>query len=504
MDNSVSNNNFYKTFTPFITPKTRTAEKTMHGKDFVVYTPPSNITKTFYRYISAGGFLIVPILAILLSKKNLSSIMQKANLEHFRAINSEKNGFLGWFPEYFAKFKQNLCKKVMSVLQPYTRKKDLWTTKLNNKSNNSFVGKIFRKTNDFFISLKTKAAERKYKKLEKNFAALEKLLKEQFEIIKRSGTGEIKILFPKKLLKNPLDEMPQTVDLSKTASGLDRAKLAQEILDKIKNLMKNSKNYGEIAEKITYSCEDIFKKAESKLVSLEKAINMQGMNNANIRRSIKEVYDELIKFRYAEYIPNNPNASTKSARKFYIDKTNKLFENLKSQISNPEKIKLQLEGFEKAITECPKGLIEELRDILKCNDIQSSYILQEKTPSLFKYYRPEEYIKVKRKINDFASELKSAEKIQNKLLPNAINSIEKGNVITNLLSIIIPSSFLMLNHAKSTDKTKEKRNLISFMLGAITMIGTQYFSMCTRTSSILYGLGTAFITSKLFNKFMAK
>jgi len=166
-----------------------------------------------------------------------------------------------------------------------------------------------------------------------------------------------------------------------------------------------------------------------------------------------------------------------------------------------------VEDFEKLIQKAQNpdnmGLLEQIRMLLKCNDSKTDCVLTNTKAALFKHYQPDEYLKTKKMLNDFAKELKFAKERESNLLPTAFDEINRGKIFTHALSVAVPGSILLGNSITSstTDtKNRNKRNLFSFLTGALVMVATHNLAVWSRTKSILWSVVGAFTTAKLYDR----
>lgn len=142
------NNKFYNTFTPFITPKTRSAEKTIAGrKERKEFQPPYKFRKEFYGYLTAGGFLAFPILAMAISQKNIFTALRKTDTETFRLAMSDNNGMFHTLSVGIAKVKKGFLARFWDMIQPFKESREKLAGKLNKNSNENVVASLFISSN---------------------------------------------------------------------------------------------------------------------------------------------------------------------------------------------------------------------------------------------------------------------------------------------------------------------------------------------------------------------
>jgi len=512
MSNSIENHQFYRNFTPFINAKTKTAEKTMNGRVYSSYTPPYKLSKELYNYLSAGGLLILPVLALTISKKNIFSGLKKTNKEFFSLINSNSSGFWNNISKKIAILKYNCLTKFWSVVKPLRSVREKWSIKLNATENQSLVANSYRYINSLLKGTKTNAANKIYFKAQKSFMAMEDNLEPILKIIDASAKGKVRVVFPKSLLKNSPDEIPMIVKLNKTAKGKNRVKEIRKILDEIKKMLDTKNvNFDDILKKITFSCEDIFAKGEATLISMHKTLRAQGMSSSKTDRIIKSIYDNFNKYRFAEVASNSPNLSPEAVRKLYLHRIKKDIELLKPVIKNNTILKTHVDTLEDLILKRASsnnmGLLEKLRFLLKCNDVPNNVLKTGVKPSFLKQYKPDEYLRMKKLINDFARNIKSARMVQTELLPAAMQEIDRGSAFTQAIALAAPTALLGTNiycSRAGESKEKNKRNFYSFLVGSLVMLGGFYVSMQQKSKLVVEGILAAFLTSRLYERYFQK
>ncbi len=510
----VNNNKFYNTFTPFIDEKTRSAEKTMVGrKQRKEFKPPYKFSKEFYNYLTAGGLLAFPVLAMAISQKNIFTAMKRTDTELFRLSMSENGGFFHGLSRKIALFKQNFFSRFLNFIQPLRKARENFTDKLNSPKNKNAASSLFQGINNIFKRFKTSAGHRKYTQLTEAFNSLEKTIEERLKLFEESASGKLKILFPKSLLKEGLEEIPRAVDVSKTKSGKNRAQEARRIMSEIKSLLgSKSKSYEQVLQRITFSCEDVFDKAESKLVSIYTALHKSSHSSANTDDIIKEIFKNLNGYRFAEKNEHMQNFPAWARRKKYISFALNQIKALKKEIPPQNRQVLsQISNLENLLSQKAKpenmGLLEKLRILLKCDDIKPDIIKGGKHSALFKLYSPEDYMLLKREITNFAQDLKFANKTQKHLLPKDIHEIDRGGVFAKALSVALPAGLLGVNIWNSKageEKAKSKRNFYSFIVGSAVMLASNYCTMNSQKRSIIYGILSAFLTSRLAERYIKK
>ena len=507
MTNSIGNNKIYQTFSPFITPKTTTAEKNINGKEFVVRKPPPNISKEFYKFLATTSFLLIPMLSIGLSRKSIKSMVKQSNLDYFRIAYSEPDSWRTNLYLKIEKSKNYIGKKLLSFLPSVTTSKDKITSHLNNSVNNEFEAVGFRKINNIFKGVKKLAAAREYQKVLKSYSEMEKLVNQQLELIEQSSNNGLKILFSKDLLKNTASEIPVAIDISKTATGKNRADEIKKILAEIKKQIIESKyQYPKIRSKITYSCDDIFFEAENTLKNIAIKLNSSNLSSKS-DALIKQIYETLTQYRFAEILPEHVGMNSTQIRKAHINKVLMLINELENTTNHRASLEIHnLKHLLRTKTDATfMGAVEQLRALLKCNDIHPEILQEHVSPSILKQYRTEDYIKTKKSINHFAEKFQFATNTQSKYLDKRLTEIDRGRVFPQLLSIIIPSCILSMGNDYNIEKkNRNKSILFSFLAGAGTMIISRYTTMWKKTSSVLCGLFAALLAPHIYNKFFEK
>ena len=199
MTNNISENKFYRTFIPFISQKTLTAEKTMNGKVFITNKHPPDIKKEIYKFFMTGTMLLFPLVAIGFSRKSIKSVVKQADLDYFRTLYSEPPTFRRKLYLKVDEYKSVFGKKFLKFFSKQGHSKDNITSNLNKNSNNQASAVMYRNFNNIFKSSKSKAAKREYAKMLKEFDKMEKLVLKQVDIIENSSNGDIRILFNKNL-----------------------------------------------------------------------------------------------------------------------------------------------------------------------------------------------------------------------------------------------------------------------------------------------------------------
>jgi len=507
MTNNIGHNRFYQTFTPFLTPKTPTAEKTMKGRDFTVRKPHPALPKEFYRTLTTGIILLIPMLAIGISRKSIKSMVKQSNLDYFRISYREPDCLRTKVYLQIERLKTAIGKKLLSWLPLVTRTKDKVTTRLNDVNNTDLGARTFRGINAFFNDIKKQAANREYEKVLRSYQEMEKLVTRELDVIEQSANGKLKILFDNNLLKNPLDELPKAVDISKTATGQNRADEIRRLMNIVKQMIKDEKvNYSSIAPKITYSCEDIFFDAENALKNI--TVRLQDVNgDKQAKDIIKNIYETLEKYRFAEIIPNSPSMTSKQVRKVHLDECFKLIEDLKTATKGQAAVEIKnFRQILKANTdETGMGAIERIRELLKCGDIHPEFLKDGMSPSILKHYRSADYIKTKQSINDFVRKLNFAERTQSKFLGKRMLETERGSVFPQMASLIVPGTILSINSGNNDQRKQDMKSIrFSFLAGAGTMFVSRYVTMWKKTSSVLCGLFVALLAAHVHYKFFDK
>ena len=512
MPTDIAKNTFYNTFTPFIDKNTKSAEKTMKGRYLKRHKePPYRLSKEFYNYLSAGGMLAFPILALAVSKRNIFAAMKKTDKEYFKLINRNSKGFIHKIYQKTAEFKKTFLEYFWGAIKPLKIQREKIAFHLKKDTNESLIARFYRFTNNIFKNLKDYAAQRQYLEVTTAFKKLEESIEPVLKVFEDSAHSKVKVVFPKHLLKVPA-ETPQPVDMSKMLSGKLRSDEAKRIIKEIKRLLISDKgNFDDIVKKITFSCEDIFFKAESTLASLKKTVTQLGFNDEATDGLIKKAYQDLIRYRFAELVPSMKNATARELRMFHLNNINETLAALKNNIPRKQSISNHLETLRDLLTEkaAPEsmGLLEELRDLLKCNDIAPKCLKDGVNSSLLKHYNPNNYLNLKKEIDDFARKLKFAQKTKKELLPNDMREIDRGGIFTKALAVGIPGTILgvkIYNSEPGENKAKSKRNFYSFLAGSLVIGLSNYCTMNSHKKSIIYGIIAAFLTSRLAERYIKK
>ncbi len=507
-------NKFYSTFTPFITTKTKSAEKTMKGrKERKTFEPPYKFRKELYSYLTAGGLLAFPVLAMAISQKNIFTALRRTDTEMFRLAMNENGGIFQKLSNKIAHIKRGFLSRFWSLIQPIKKSREKAAYAMNVKSKDTISSNIFLGINNIFKNLKTAAGRRKYKRVANSFNLLEKSIEERLHIFEESANGKVKILFPKRLLRDGAEELPRTVDFSKTRTGKNRAQEARRIIAEIKQLL-NSKDgaYEKVLQKITFSCEDVYDKAEARLVSVFASLKRNGQYSDKTDSIIKEIYKNITGYRFAEKTESMRNVPAYSRRRIYLRRAVSKIKALKKVIPETNKqAHSQLNTLEHLLKERAKpenmGLLEQLRILLKCDDITPPILKGGKHTSLFKMYSPEDYMLLKHEITNFARDLKFANKTCKHLIPNDIHEIDRGGIFTKSVAVGAPAALLGVNIWNSKageEKAKSKRNFYSFIVGSAVMLASNYCTMNSQKRSIAYGILSAFLTSRLAERYIKK
>ena len=506
-----TNNEFYNTFTPFITSKTRSAEKTMNGKvPKKNFSPPYKFGKEFYNYITAGGLLAFPVLAILISQKNVFAAIRKSDLEMFHVFMNKENP-ANSLSFKIAKKKKSFLSGFWDFISPIKRTRESVSRKIKAKDNESFIASTFNGINDLFKRLKKGAAYRRYKYMADSFNTLEKSIETRLHVFEESSSKKLKIMFPAEILRPGVEEMPYVVDLSKTAAGKNRAKEARKIIAQIKKLLsENTTAYEKVVQKITFSCEDVFFNAEAALSSIFKHLRRNNLYTNEVHNLIKNIYNNLQGYRFAEKNDALKNLSAPLRRKAFLQKAQQYTNRLKTLIPASEKhVRAKIKKLDYTITQRAKpenmGLIEQLRDLLKCNDIIPKQVLKNKHSSLYKLYSPDDYFLLKKEMKDFVNALKFAHKTQKHLLKNDLSEIDRGGIFTKAVAVGTPAAFLganIWNSKPGEEKAKSKRNFYSFIVGSAVMLASNYCTMNSQKRSIIYGILSAFLTSRIVERYI--
>lgn len=505
MTESLGNNKFYNTFTPFITPQTPSAEKTMKGRDFVVRKPPPDITREIRIFTATTSLLLIPMLAIGISRKSLKSAIKQAKLDYFRMANFEPDS---WRKTLCLKLEQTrklVCESLFVFVRKAARSKDKVTCVLEKETNNEFEAKIFRGVNELWREAKIHSAHKEYAKVNETFALMQELVAKQIDIIEKSANGQIKIAFDKKLLKNPQNQIPYAIDLTKTADGQNRIEQIKQSMDKIKAYLDSGSRYATIKHLISYNCDDIFFQAEDSLKNIFNVFQ-EMKNNSKPKKLIRKIYETLNKYRFAEITANEVGIPSKIIRQKHIENALKLIKELDTY--KGVKIQTEISSLQHILinkTQKPvMGEVEKIRSLLKCDDIHPDILRDDVFPSVLKHYRTDDYIKTKQGISDFAEKLNFAMNTQSKYLDKRLNEISRGRVFPHMLSVIVPTWLLARkNEPKAKKREENKTVLFSFFLSSSAMIFTRYITMWKKTSSVCFGLFISLLAPHIYDKFFA-
>ena len=508
MSNSIKNNKIYNTFTPFVSQNTITAEKTISGEDVKsrakIYH--EKFSQSASKYLTPCALMILPILAITVSKTHLNRMLFNTDKEYFLAVNNEmKGGFIKYLSQKCSIAKYYVINKLGEWIMPLKTRKDRLFLSITNSENKSFTAKIVQTINNYFRKNKIAAAQRRMAKVKKVLDKVSKNLENQLQIIDQSAEGKIKVLLPKEVLKTQSDNLPRVIDFSKTKDGKSRTEEIRKLINEIKTLLsEKNPSYEKTLQKITYSCDDVFDEGVESLIKIRKELENTKLLDPEQKSLIKQMYDNFVKYKYAEIIPGKNNLSSVDARKIHADNLKEIFEQLKPQLPDDECYKTEIGLLEKLLTEkiAPEnmGILEKIRMLLKCNDIPDELLKEGNNVALFKQYQTNEYLKTKELLHNFAKELKIAAKTEKYILPNSLDEINRGKIFNHAIATVIPAGCVIGHEIGSNRKTnKNKRNLFAFLAGALMMFSTHYFAICSRRNSVLYGLGATLLATKLFD-----
>lgn len=512
MNSTVNKHNyFYKTFSTFISPDTKTAEKTLKHKNYNTSKPSANQNGDFsiWKDMTVGGFLFIPIIVLLCSRSSLEKMKQALSKDYFNAVNNKTpGGFLNETAKHFRVFKTYIVDTVTSMSKPLRDKKDAFFQKLNAPENNTYTARIVKKINNFFIQRKVSTFNKKNQKVRKLFENLEKNLEKQIDVINASADGKVKVLFPASLRNSASDELPKVIDFSKTADGKNRANEIKKLLSEIKTLIGKEGNITpEIAKKISYSAEDIYKEANDTLISLFIDMRNKSNNYQLYRPTIKRIFEDFCDYRYAELFTNDINNTSLTRRQHYLKNILMKLKVFKTRVPEDSCAHVHLDKLEELVNHASKvdnaGLLEKIRFLLKCDDINSEFVKKGVKPSLFKYYQPDEYIRTKMIFNDFIKELKHLNRLQNKIVPLHTEEITNGKLYVHALATLVPALAIggkAINSSNEVNKTKHKRNFYSFLVGSTTMLLAHNISVASNLRAIIYGALAALGTAKIYDK----
>ena len=263
-------------------------------------------------------------------------MMHNATKEVFKSVNGENQTLINRTGIKLAKLKNAFAQKTMKFLQPIEIKQEEFATKLLNPNNKSLIGKTYKKITNFFMKNKQNAHMRNVNNLHKKFADLEKIVLKQADLIEQIRTGKLKIAFPKNILKDPGNELPHAIDLSKTATGKNRAEEIRNVLGQIKQILKEKPNDFKSTGKIlSFSCEEVFKLAEDRLTQISKALRLQSQSTNKTQELLKDMYTNLLKYRYAENLENMKNSVPADVRHVYLERMRSTLSELKKSIKHP-------------------------------------------------------------------------------------------------------------------------------------------------------------------------
>ena len=155
----------------------------MKGRDFTVRKPHPALPKEFYRTLTTGIILLIPMLAIGISRKSIKSMVKQSNLDYFRISYREPDCLRTKVYLQIERLKTAMGKKLLSWLPLVTRTKDKVTTRLNDVNNTDLGARTFRGINAFFNDIKKQAANREYEKVLRSYQEMEKLVTRELDVI---------------------------------------------------------------------------------------------------------------------------------------------------------------------------------------------------------------------------------------------------------------------------------------------------------------------------------
>lgn len=507
MTSKVENSKFYSTYQSFINKKTITAEKTINGKKYGEKKLPENIYKNFINAISVGGLLLIPITFACTSKSYMLSKLHKIEKNIFKLSNCADGNWGQSLALKYNKCKYNILNKINDIFTPVISKKEDFYFNLNNSNNQNFLAKTYRKINGFFIGIKKTIVVKKENKIKKDFSHLKKILDKQINVLNDSANSKIKILLPEEIQINP-SSMPQTIDLSKTINGESRPEKLKQLMNELENILNKEKLSLADIRKMSYSCEDIFNDAENILFYLQKkAKDFKYVTDIN--NSIKSIYNYLEKYKFAEITQDSIFENNVMIRQKHIEAIKKEIEKIKACKIKDKLFEHQVLNLENLLTKnadaVNMGIIENIRMLLKCNDIKVENLKDGVQPALLKHYQTDKYLELKKHLNNLSNDIKECYKVKNKIVPKQINDIEKGGMSVNVLSTAIPASFLLYKcHNAKDNNTNNKRNFLSFLVGSLTILGLNYGTIKPKSIIALYGLATTYLTAKFYDRFLKK
>ncbi|MCQ2957438.1 MAG: hypothetical protein MJ180_00885 [Candidatus Gastranaerophilales bacterium] len=509
MSNTIENNRIYNTFTPFISKNTQTADRTLRGRRRR-HNTSQDISKSFFKYFTPSALLLIPVLAITVSRTHLNRMLFNADREYFLA--EMKGGFIKSISKKCSIAKYYLINKLSELITPLKQRKDRIFSNVTNPENKTLFARGVQTINGYFKKNKIAAAGKRTEKVKKVFEKLVDNIEKQLKTIDDSALGKIKTLLPDEMLKTKSDGMPRVIDFSKTKDGKSRTDEIKKLIDEIRTLLKDEKpEYDKIIQKITYSCDDIFDEGMESLIKIRKELSKSKILDPQQRTQIKKMYGNLVKYKFAELIEGKNALTSQELRALHLEELKQNFEILKTYLPDKQIYKIELEKLEKLLNEKANpenmGILEKIRMLLKCNDIKSDLVKENKTPALFKQYQTEEYIKTKELIKDFAKELKIGGKTEKYMLPNSLEEINNGKIFTHAISTLIPTGALLGTIIGTKNKEKKNntnRTLAAFLIGAVIMFLSYYFAICSRRVSIAYGLLATLISTKIIDKFIQK
>jgi len=512
MNNTIETQNcFYKTFTPFLSAETKTAEKTLNLENNSQMKLAKNKINnpSAWKNMAAGGFILVPMLALLCSRTSLNKMKRGLHADYFNAVNNKPpGGFLNETAKYLRVLKTGIVEGVTSLTKPFRDKKDKFFQKLNAPDNNTFSARMVKKINQFFIQRRLSILNKQNQKVRNLFVKLEKNLEKQLNIISASGEGKVKVLFPSSLRRNVADELPKVVDFSKTATGKDRAQEIRKLINEVKTILSKEKTLSpEILKRISYSSEDIYKEANSLLNSLFIDLRNNSPYYKLTRPKIKIFFDELTAYRYAELFTNSTDNTSVLRRSEYVKNMQIQLGFFKDNIPKGSSARVYVDKLDELITHASSienaGLLEKIRLLLKCDDIKSEFVKSGVKPALFKYFQPDEYIHTKKLLNDFVKELNRLNKFQKQIVPLNLEEIANGKLYVHALATLLPAVAIggrALNSSIESNKTKHKRNFYSFLVGSSTMLLAHNLFIIPKVKAIILGLLATWGTAKMYDK----
>ncbi|MDD3594035.1 MAG: hypothetical protein PHX18_05350 [Candidatus Gastranaerophilales bacterium] len=531
MEKYISSNKFYNTFPMFINEKSKTADRTIYAARFErpLVIKRQQKPESFITSATAGGALAVGLTGVCLKRSNMLKIYKSLDLSIARLNLADQNDLFTKITKKVLTGTRFVTGKILSTTRTVNKHREYFFRNLNKHDNQTFLGRMTKQINGFFANQNIKVTEAKYQKLLKEFEDVEKVLNGRIEVIEASTKGKISILLPEKILKTS-SEKPVPVNLDLMPDGTSRAAKLREytarakvLLQELKDNFRGSDNsrLEQIQKRLTFIPPGLKEKASAISKNIEYNFeNAQGIldrlsmiiskNNQNTGTSklLQEVSELLHKYRF-DTITDSLTGNDVTSRADYMSALLKKLDNLDEAtkgFASYKAIKGYIISLQKGIQEEIQhkklGIMEEIRQLVKCKDIKLDNVQAGINPSLLKHYQTNEYLALKTQIDNFSRKLHKTIHQERYALPHRLRAIKSGDAVLDSAFLLAPGAYVTGKSMLSSKKedTKPHPRFLPYWLGAGVFFLTNTLKMVSMPVAIVSSLLTTLFTTKIQNR----